>query len=105
MPSQQLPLLDLSDEVLAGVDHRAVEHLTRSFDIMADKLGGISNSTALWALAMLVAKIMASCAMDPQLMDATGQRFSAMLKTAYPVMVRALEHAQRRDEGRPQYDA
>ena len=103
MPSQGL--FDRTDDLLAGVDHNHVAHLTRAFDIMAEKCGGISNSTALWALAMLIAKILASTSLNTELMDATGQRFSAMLKAAYPAMVRALEDAQRQQEGRQPYDA
>jgi hypothetical protein len=106
MPSQgHGDLIDVNDQLFAGVDHNHVAHMTRAFDIMAERLGGVSNSSALWALATLVAKILASTAMDPVLMDAMGQRFSGMLKTAYPAMVRALEDAQRQQEGRPPYDA
>ena len=100
MPSQFT-----QDTLLEGVDIHQVAHLTRAFDIMAQRLNGVSNSTALWALASLLAKIMASCAMDPQLMQITGERFSEMLKTAYPAMVKAIEQAERADSGRPQYDA
>jgi hypothetical protein len=38
-------------------------------------------------------------------MTATGQRFSEMLKAAYPAMVKAIEEAERMQAGRPQYDA
>lgn len=105
MPSQEPPLIDMSNDLFMGVDHGHVAHLTRAFDIMADKLGGVSNSTAMWALAILVAKIMAATAMDTDLLDITGKRFGTMLKTAYPAMVAALEHAQREQEGRQPFDA
>lgn len=105
MPSQEPPLIDMDNELFQGVNHAHVAHLTRAFDIMADKLGGVSNSTAMWALAILVAKIMAATAMDTDLLDITGKRFGSMLKTAYPAMVRALEDAQRQQDGRPAYDA
>jgi hypothetical protein len=93
------------EQLLEGVDIYQVAHLTRAFDIMAQKMNGVSNSTALWALASLLAKIMASCSMDPAMMDATGKRFSEMLKAAYPAMVKAIEEAERMETGRPQYDA
>jgi hypothetical protein len=92
-------------ELLAGVDMSQSQHLMRAFDIMAERLSGVSNSTALWALATLTAKILAGCAMDDDIMTATTTRFSSMLKAAYPIMVRALEDAQRQQEGRPKYDA
>lgn len=92
-------------ELLEGVDIHQVAHLTRAFDIMAQRMNGVTNSTALWAIASLLAKIMAGCALDEQLMTATGQRFSEMLKAAYPAMVRAIEEAERMQAGRPQYDA
>lgn len=100
MPSQYT-----EDQLLSGVDPNHVAHLTRAFDIMAQRLNGITNSTALWAIASLLAKIFASCSMDEQLMDDTGQRFSAMLRMAYPAMVRAIEEAERTEAGRPRYDA
>lgn len=105
MPSQPTGILDIDNALLEGVDHRHVAHLIRAFDIMAQQLHGVSNSTALWALATLLAKIMAACALNPELMDATGKRFSDMLKTAYPAMVRSLEIAQRKENGRPSFDA
>ena len=101
MPSET----GLDDALLSGVDHRQVQHLTRAFDIMADRLGVVSNSTALWSLAMLLAKILANTALHPEITDATGQRFSDMLRAAYPVMVRTLETVQREQDGRPEYDA
>lgn len=93
------------EQLLEGVDIYQVAHLTRAFDIMAQRLNGVSNSTALWAIASLLAKIMASYSMDDAAMTATGQRFSEMLKAAYPAMVKAVEEAQRVESGRPQYDA
>ncbi len=101
MPSQ----MTSEEQLLEGVDIHHVAHLTRAFDIMAQRLNGVSNSTALWAIASLLAKIMASCSMDPHLMQSTGERFSQMLKAAYPAMVKAIEEAERAETGRPQYDA
>ena len=91
--------------LMEGVDQGQVAHLVRAFDIMASKMGTVSNSTALWALATLLAKIMAGCALDQDLLDATGRRFSDMLRAAYPAMVQAVELIQRDADGRPQYDA
>jgi len=102
MPSQDGFTQDM---LLEGVNVDHVAHLMRAFDIMAQRLGGISNSTALWAIASLLAKIMASCSMDENLMSSTGKRFSDMLKQAYPAMVKALEEVERAEAGRPKYDA
>jgi hypothetical protein len=105
MPSQEPPTIDGTEELLAGVDHRQCEHLMRAFDIMAERFGNVTNSTALWALATLLAKIMAAASMDPDVLDATGQRFSNMLRTAYPAQVKAMEEMRRQAEGKPRYDA
>jgi hypothetical protein len=106
MPSQELPLIDNGlDELLTGVDHQQCAHLMRAFDIMAERLPGVTNSTALWAIASLLAKIMAAASLDPDILDATGQRFSNMLRTAYPAQVRAMEEMRRQQDGRQRYDA
>jgi hypothetical protein len=100
MPSQTEATIELSD-----VDQRACQHLMRAFDIMADKLGGVSNGTAMWALALLLGKIFATAAMDHDIMEATSQRFSDMLRAAYPIQVKAVEEVMRQHDGRPRYDA
>ena len=93
------------NELLDGVEPSHAEHLVRAFDIMAAKLGHVTNSTALWAIATLLAKVFAGCSLDDALMAATGARFSEMLRAAYPAMVQALEADRREAEGRPPFDA
>lgn len=108
MPSQEAMtelLMEVDMAVLEGVDHRQCAHLTRTFDIMAEKLGSVNNSTALWAIATLLAKIMATASDHVGFHEETSKRFAAMLRTAYPVMVRALEEQRRHEEGRPPFDA
>jgi hypothetical protein len=105
MPSQE-PQIDTGlDELLSGVDHHQCAHLVRAFDIMAERLQNCTNSTALWALATLLAKILAAAALDPDVLDATGQRFSNMIRTAYPAQVKAMEETRRQQDGRQRYDA
>jgi hypothetical protein len=93
------------DDLFEGVNFEQVKHLTRAFDIMADRLGGISNSTAMWALAALVSKVLASATDFEGAPAATSQRFAEMLRAAYPATVKALEAAKRQHDGRRQFDA
>jgi hypothetical protein len=111
MPSQGEPLIDTdaNRDLLAGVDHAHVAKLCRAFDIMAEKLDEVGErvtyGTAMWALATLVAKILAATDMQDGGREEIGQRFAAMLKLAYPAMVRALEDVRRRQEGLHPNDA
>lgn len=90
---------------LQGVNHAQVEHLTKAFSLMADRLGGISNQTAMWALATLTSRVFALCAMEPEVQRLTGERFAAMLRMAYPITVQAMEHTERQRQGKPPFDA
>lgn len=108
MMSSERPYIESDDatmQLLQGVDHNHCAHLTRAFDIMADKLGGVSNSTALWSIATLLSKILAAATDHEGMQEQTAERFARMLKAAYPVMVRALEDVRRREDGRPPFDA
>lgn len=107
MPSQDEPNFDpqFDRAVLEGVNHQHCAQLTRVFDIMADKLGGVSNETALWAITTLLAKVMVAASDREGAYAATTERFAAMLRVAYPVMVKAMEEVTRKADGRPPYDA
>ena len=66
MPSQD-ELHYEPDDIMLGVDMRQCQHLARAFDLMAERIGPVTNTTVLWTLASLVAKILAESAMDPGL--------------------------------------
>jgi len=95
----------IEDALMVGVDEHQVMHLTKAFDVMAQRLGGITNSTAMWAIATMLARIFAAASLDEDVMSHTGQRFSDMLRAAYPMVVKAIEETERERSGRPAYDA
>lgn len=105
MPSQNNEADDELVELLRGVDHHQCSHLMRAFDIMAERLGGVNNGTVLWTLASMLAKVMAVASDHEGMQKATGEKFGAMVKMAYPVMVRALEDVRRQQDGRRSFDA
>jgi len=106
MPSQGEPIDDdASPDLLEGVDLQHAQLLCRSFDIMASKIPGLNNSSALWALATLLAQILAAPGTNDDIMNATGERFARMLRLAYPAMVRTMETARREAQGLPLNDA
>jgi len=100
----QIPI-DPNASELHDINHAKAEGLMRAFDLMAERLGTVSNATAMWALAMLTAKVFAACAMQQEVQDATSRRFADMLRIAYPPVLQAMEQAQRQAEGRQPYDA
>ena len=98
-------VIDPNDPVLEGVDHHAAEHMVRAFDIMVERLHGVSNETAMWSLALLVAKVFSACAMQDKIQAETSKRFADMLRVAYPAVVRMMETATRQHERRQPFDA
>ena len=89
--------------LLRDVSQDDANQLMRAFDEEAFKLEA-RNPTAMWALAMLWAKILASAEIGDEQTWAAA-RFGEMLQLALPAMMLAVEKAKRLSQGRPSHDS
>lgn len=89
--------------LLASVDQGRANELLRLFDQAAAELKP-NMGEAMWAIAMLQARILASAEMGEQQIWAAA-RFAELVQLAFPAMVLKVEQARRQATGAPASDA
>ena len=87
--------------LLAGVNQDISNELVRVFD-EASRITGAKMGDAMWAMAMLQARVLASAQFGDE-QEWAARRFHELVRLALPGMMMAVEKSKR--EGRPPNDA
>lgn len=90
-------------QLLAGINQDLANDLYETFNQRALELG-VNNPEAMWAVAMLQARVLAAAEIGDQQMWVAA-RFNEMVKVALPAMIAAVERGKRAHEGRQPHDA
>lgn len=101
-PRHATPTTSELERLLAGIDQGKANELMAAWD-RASRESGATMGEAMWSLAMLQARILASGEMgDEQVWVAA--RFAELVAAALPAMMLAVEQAKRKAEGKPEHD-
>ncbi len=89
--------------LLADIDHDKSNFLVAAFNTAAAKVQA-HNGEAMWAIAMLQARVLAMADMG-EAQTWAANRFFEMVRVALPGMILAVEQARRSADGSRSHDA